>query len=93
MKMKHISDPFPPLHIQVGDYPLSVYRVESSPRLRVTDEQEKQNTVFQTLHMHFTYEVFFRRTRNVGIADGKREKPSSKGYGRDSATDSPRYHP
>lgn len=59
MKIKHISDPFPPLHIQVGDYPLSVYRVESSPRLRVTDEQEKQNTVFQTLHMHFTYEVFF----------------------------------
>lgn len=59
MKNKQISNPFPPLHIRASDYPISVFRVESAPRLKVNSELEERNLELRLLHTHFTYEVFF----------------------------------
>jgi len=50
---------YPPLHIKAGDYPVCVFRVASSPRLKVNSSPATRPGTIRRLHTHFTYEVFF----------------------------------
>lgn len=59
MKTELIPASFPPLHIKACDFPVSVFRVESSPRLVDNSAIEKHKLDMKLLHTHFTYEVFF----------------------------------
>lgn len=59
MNTKPIIDPYPPIHIPDGDYPIHVFRVEKSPRLHVNSAEPQRNTVLRALHTHVSYEVFF----------------------------------
>lgn len=67
METKH--DLYPPFSISIGSWSVRVFRVNTSPRLRVSSRRELQA---KWLHTHFAYEVFF-------VVDGKLELLTEQG--------------
>jgi len=67
METKH--EIYPPFLISVGNWSVRVFRVNTSPRLRVNSQRELQA---EWLHTHFAYEVFF-------VVDGKLELLTEQG--------------
>lgn len=56
---KQENKTYQPLRIKAGDYPITVFRVDASPRLSVNKRPKNQEKSLAWLHTHFTYEVFF----------------------------------
>ena len=54
-----MKQPLAPLSVVAQGHPITVYRVDGTPRLWVNCERAEQSDPLQRLHTHFNYEVFF----------------------------------